>query len=480
MHIQRILIAEDDPLLSRFIENHLKRRGHSVTSAACIADARAALTQGSFDLIISDIRFPDGDGVEFLRSLRKENNTVLHITMTGYGSISSAVESMRLGSSDYLIKPFTTEQLDVAIERMESWKKLSNENDYLRNEEENHKGPQHLLGNSEGMKKVRALIERVAPTNATVMIQGESGTGKELVARALWMSSPRKEASFIKFNCAAVPEALMESELFGHEKGAFTGAIGRRDGRFQTADGGTLLLDEVSEIPVGLQAKLLRVLQESEFERVGSNKTVRVDVRIIATSNRNLKQSVDKGEFREDLYYRLNVFPLLIPALRERREDIPLLLEHYLQFFANQHGKPVPQMDPECLKLLQNSPWKGNIRELQNCAARAVILSEPNVNLQPEDFGIVATGNSPVEVLPVGAASIGKAPSDGKSPSGVLPLEQMEKQMIELALTQTNGNKTHAARVLGISVRTLRNKLNEYRLATADTDDSASEAEEKV
>lgn len=461
MHIQRILIAEDDPLLSRFIENHLKRRGHMVTSVDCIGDARGALNQGSFDLIISDIRFPDGDGVEFLRSLRKENNSVMHITMTGYGSISSAVESMRLGSSDYLIKPFTTEQLDVAIERLESWKKLASENDYLRREEEKQKGSQQLLGASDTMNKVRALIERVAPTNATVLIQGESGTGKECIARAIWMASPRKDTSFIKFNCAAVPENLIESELFGHEKGAFTGAINRRDGRFQLADGGTLLLDEISEIPISLQAKLLRVLQESEFERVGSNKTVKVDVRILATTNRNLKKAVEEGQFREDLFYRLNVFPLFIPPLRERKEDIELFLNHYLHFYATQQGKPRPEVDHDCLVQLKQNMWKGNIRELQNAAARAVILSEPNRKLMTEDFGIVTLQptiqtQKESESLPV------------QHDNGVVSLELMEKRMIELALAQTQGNKTHAARALGISVRTLRNKLHEYRMASSD------------
>jgi DNA-binding NtrC family response regulator len=480
VNIQRILVIEDDALLSRFIETHLKRKGHLVTCAECIADAKSALNQNAFDLIISDIRFPDGDGIEFLRNLRKDNHSVLHITMTGYGSVNSAVEAMRLGSSDYLVKPFTGEQLDVSIERLESWKRLANENDYLRQEENNQKGPQHLLGDSEGMKKLKALIDRVATTKATVLIQGESGTGKELIARAVWMASPRKSGPFIKLNCAAVPEHLMESELFGHEKGAFTGAINRRDGRFQMADMGTLLLDEISEIPLALQAKLLRVLQESEFERVGSNKTLKVDVRILATTNRDLKAAVEKGEFREDLFYRLKVFPLHVPPLRERREDIEVLVNHYLQFYATQYGKPTPTVDPNTMLALKQAPWKGNVRELQNAVAHAVILSETDYQLGPEDFGVLT---STVEIsAPVAAATAAATPADSKkaatSEEPVIPIERMEKQMIEKALVQTNGNKTHAARLLGISVRTLRNKLHEYRLNSLDKDGEGGEGVE--
>ncbi|MBI4025840.1 MAG: sigma-54-dependent Fis family transcriptional regulator, partial [Verrucomicrobia bacterium] len=292
-------------------------------------------------------------------------------------------------------------------------------------------------------------------------------------AWAVWNASPRKNAPFIKFNCAAVPENLMESELFGHERGAFTGAHARRDGRFQLADGGTLLLDEISEIPIGLQAKLLRVLQESEFERVGSNKTIKVDVRILATTNRNLKISVEKGEFREDLYYRLNVFPIHIPPLRERRDDVELLLRHYMQVFAVAYGKEAPPLDADCLARLKVASWKGNIRELQNATARAVILWEPGRALKLDDFAVVhpastADGHASAETAPQPAIG------EGTAASNVARLEDMEKHAIEKALVQTSGNKTHAARLLGISVRTLRNKLREYRMATAA---EASDAE---
>ncbi|MDD2710501.1 MAG: sigma-54 dependent transcriptional regulator [Verrucomicrobiae bacterium] len=468
MNIERILIMDDDTLLCRFMETHLKRRGYTVSTVNSIADARAALGQGSFDLVFSDIRFPDGDGIEFLRSLRKDNNPILHIMMTGYGSVSSAVESMKLGSSDYLVKPFTVDQIDVALERLETWKRISNENEYFRRQQAEQQGTQELLGKSEGMLRVRSLIERVAATNATVLIQGESGTGKELVAGAIWSASPRRNNPFIKFNCAAVPENLMESELFGHEKGAFTGAYNRRDGRFQMADGGTLLLDEVSEIPISLQAKLLRVLQESEFERVGGNKTIKVDVRILATTNRNLKVSVEKGEFREDLYYRLNVFPIIVPPLRERQEDIDLLLQYYLQKHAGQYGKPPPELSPECARILRSSPWKGNIRELQNTAARAVILHEGNRLLQAEDFGIVASQSVPAATTAPASTSPAAASQSPGAP--VSTLDQMERQLIEKALAQNKGNKTHAARALGISVRTLRNKLHEYRIADSGQD----------
>lgn len=473
MNIQRILIVEDDVLLCRFIEEHLKRGKYLVSFVHCVADARAVLAQGSFDLMISDMRFPDGDGIEFLRSIRKENNPILHITMTGYGSITSAVEAIRQGSSDYLVKPFTGEQLNLAIERLETWKRLSNEKEYLRLEAHEEKGPQHLLGSSPGIQRVKALIERVAPTTATVLIQGESGTGKELIARAIWMASPRKNAPFIKLNCAAVPENLVESELFGHEKGAFTGAITRRDGRFQMADGGTLLLDEISEIPLSLQSKLLRVLQESEFERVGSNKTLKVDVRILTTTNRDLKASVEKGEFREDLFYRLKVFPLLVPSLRERRDDIQLLLEHYLEFYARQYGKECPTLESECFTQLKMAPWRGNIRELQHAVAHAVILAEPGRKLRAEDFGLIFPPSEDAKVK-LDIAKSTHEPSGGES---VIPIDRMERRMIEKALQQTQGNKTHAARLLGISVRTLRNKLHEYRMEAGNDHGSKAETE---
>lgn len=486
MNIQRILVIEDDLSVYQFIESHLKRRGFSVTGAHCISDARGSIAQDSFDLIISDIRFPDGDGIELLKSLRQERNSVSHITMTGYGSISSAVEAIRQGSFDYLVKPFTLDQLDVAIERLESWKQITNENDYLRSERAEQQSSQLLLGNCDVTMNLKAMIDRVAGTKATVLIQGESGTGKELVARAIWQASPRKSAPFIKLNCAAVPENLLESELFGHEKGAFTGAVVRRDGRFQMASGGTLLLDEISEIPLALQAKLLRVLQESEFERVGSNKTVKVDVRILATTNRDLKKSIEKGEFREDLYYRLNVFPIFVPPLRERRDDIEIILNHYLEYYAGQYGKAVPVIEPELLQQIKGGMWKGNIRELQNAIARAVILNEPGRKMIPEDFGILGqpSGSTPVAIKSVSApastaaATTTSAPvqDDGLAPN-VLRLDLVEKSMIEKALVQTKGNKTHAAKLLGISVRTLRNKLHEYRMSNGE-DDSKGEAGE--
>lgn len=464
MNIERILIMEDDMQLRGFLEAHLKRRSYQVVAVASIGEGRRVIGEGEVDLIISDIRFPDGDGVEFLSTLRRNKNQVLHITMTGYGSIASAVEAMRLGSTDYLVKPFTTEQLDLAIQRLENWKRLINENDYLRREQAEAPVCQEILGQSKAIAQVQSLINRVAPTKASVLIHGESGTGKELVARAIWDASPRRDAAFIKLNCAAVPENLLESELFGHEKGSFTGAVARRDGRFQMADGGTLLLDEVSEITLALQAKLLRVLQESEFERVGGNRTVKVDVRIIATTNRNLPEMIKKGEFREDLYYRLNVFPISVPPLRERQGDVELLLKYYLQYFAEQYGKAVPDLDPVALCQLKAAPWRGNVRELQNAAARAVILAEPDRKLQAEDFALTLTHAPRVEGVAANQAGDGSVKAR-YGLEGLITFQEMERRMIEETLAQTKHNRTHAAQILGISVRTLRNKLQEYKLA---------------
>jgi len=396
--------------------------------------------------------------------------------VTGYGTIESAVGCMRAGAFDYVLKPFSPSQIDVILKKAQSYRQLLRVNRLLSDDPDDEDGV--LVGRSPAIMRLRQLVERVAPTDATVLITGESGTGKEMVAREFYRRSPRRASPFIKVNCAAVSENLIESEFFGHERGAFTGATERREGRFELANQGTLLLDEVSEIPANLQAKLLRVLQEREFERVGGSRTIKVNVRIIATSNRDLISHVEKGEFRQDLYYRLNVFPVRVPALRERIEDIPVLADHFLRRFVRKHGVKVPGFSDSARAALLAYRWPGNVRELQNTVERAVILSEPGRPVTAAALGMPGDLNAaelplgskspfaePPPAEPVAAAPATNEPSVKDAQGHVLRLDELEKQAIRAALRQTGGNRTQAAAELGISIRTLRNKLQEYRLA---------------
>jgi DNA-binding NtrC family response regulator len=364
---------------------------------------------------------------------------------------------MKSGAFDYLIKPFSNEQIEVTLRKAEEFTQLLKVNQYLT--QDNEESSQVLLGNSAGMENLRQLIRKVARTQATVLIQGESGTGKELVARALYRESPRANAPFIKVNCAAVPENLIESEFFGHEKGAFTGALNKREGRFELAHGGTILLDEISEISPNVQAKLLRVLQERELERVGGNRTIKVDVRVIATTNRNLEQSVEKKEFRQDLFFRLNVVPIPVPPLRDHREDVPYLAEEFMRRYTRKHGVNVQGFSKEALKVLTNHSWPGNVRELQNVVERAVILCGENGVLEPETLGL----NRPTPAAPS---------PEGSTPSEDIALAELEKRHILSVLNRCKGNRTHAARILGVSIRTLRNKLHEYNGTEAGLDEN--------
>jgi len=358
------------------------------------------------------------------------------------------------------------------LKKAEDFDRVIKVNDYLNREQVQTR---ELLGDSPSIAHLRNLISRVARTDATVLIQGENGTGKELVANEIFLNSQRNKSPYIKVNCAAISETLIESEFFGHEKGSFTGATERREGRFELANGGTILLDEISEIPPNLQAKLLRVLQEREFERVGGNKTIKVDVRVLATTNRNLLKEVEKGEFREDLYYRLNVFPLQVPPLRERKEDIPLLATRFLQRFSRQHGLRIPGFTEDSMKQLLAHSWPGNVRELQNLIERAVILAEDGKPITPSGLGLAPlqrespsgeVAPSPVPVPPPSVATT-------ESPE-IINLEEMEKRCILAALERTAGNRTRAAELLGISIRTLRNKLNQYRIEDSEASETVS------
>lgn len=463
MPIEKIIVLEDDLIVRKNLEQQLRQRRYDVASAGTIAAAQELLGKDNFDLIFVDVRLPDGEGTDLLRQLQARPQKPLVVIVTGFGSVESAVSCMRDGAFDYLIKPFSSDQIEVTLKKAEEFTQLLKVNRFLNHEEDTESGYE-LLGRSPAMEQLRALIRKVTRTQATVLIQGESGTGKELVARAIHRESPRAGAPFIKVNCAAIPENLIESEFFGHEKGAFTGALNKREGRFELAHGGTILLDEVSEISPQVQAKLLRVLQERELERVGGNRTIKVDVRVLATTNRHLEQSVERKEFRQDLYFRLNVVPVFAPPLRERREDIAHLAGQFMHRFVRKHGVRVTGISPACLAALQAHGWPGNVRELQNVIERAVILCGDGEDLQTDHLGFAA---SPSAAAPLIATISGTAPGSSAT-DDVLPLAELEKRQILLALERCHDNRTHAAKKLGISIRTLRNKLHEYGVAGKD------------
>ena len=460
MPIEKVIVLEDDKIVRNNLEQVLRRKRYDVAAASTIAEAQEYLDKDNFDVIFLDVRLPDGDGTDLLKLIQQRPVKPLCIITTGFGTVESAVECMKNGAFDYLIKPFSNEQIEVTLRKAEEFTQLLKVNRFLSQEDD---GEHDMIGTSAAMENLRQLVRKVARTQATVLIQGESGTGKELVARALYRESPRSGAPFIRVNCAAVPENLIESEFFGHEKGAFTGAMNKREGRFELAHGGTILLDEISEISPSVQAKLLRVLQERELERVGGNRTIKVDVRVIATTNRNLEQSVEKKEFRQDLFFRLNVVPIIMPSLRERIEDVPLLAEEFLRRFSRKHGVHVKGFTDEALLTLRNHTWPGNIRELQNVVERAVILCGDSGMLEPSHLGLVASA------VPAGPAASTTSTATGADK--LTTLAELEKKHILAALEQCKGNRTHAAKLLDISIRTFRNKLKEYNHASAMSDE---------
>lgn len=455
------MVVEDDSVIRRVLVGAIQKMNIPVLAVSNCNLAIEEQQKEPADLIISDLQLPDGNGIELLQRFKKMNRMVDVIIMTGFGTIESAVEAMKLGASNYLLKPFTGSQLELALTQIGEQKELQKQNTYLKNQLAEESGNSSLLFASPEMEQVQKLILQVAPTDATVLIEGESGTGKEVIARTLYEKSLRADKPYIKVNCAAVPENLLESEFFGHEKGAFTGATMKREGRFELANGGTLLLDEITEISLPLQAKLLRVLQEQEFERVGGTRTIRADVRILATTNRDLSQAVASGQFRQDLYYRLNVVPIRVPRLADRKGEVEFLLTTFLDQFAKRHKKPVPRVSSIALDQLARYPWPGNVRELRNYAERAVILSTQDTELTYTD--IVASA-------PAGSSD----PIFGNGES-FPTLAEIEKRLIYLALKKTSGNRNDAAALIGINVRTLRNKLKEYE---GRTDDCALESAE--
>ncbi|MFP4055853.1 MAG: sigma-54-dependent transcriptional regulator [Candidatus Brocadiia bacterium] len=448
MAIERVLIVDDDALSRELLEETLGRHGCETVAATCGAEGLRLLEREDFDLVVSDVKMPDVSGMEVLRRAREVNRDAPVILVTAYGTIESAVEAMKDGAFDYIVKPFSPDRIDVLLQRVGEWHALVRENRYLRSQLSGRDSGEQIVGRHARMRQVLETVERVAKSKATLLIQGESGTGKELVARLAHYSSPRSEEALITVNCAALSETLLESELFGHEKGSFTGAIARREGRFELAHGGTLLLDEISEIPLALQAKLLRAIEEEEFERVGGTRTIKVDVRLICTTNRDLVREVEEKRFRSDLFYRLNVVPIVLPPLRDRREDVPLLVDYFLKRFSRESASPVRRVSKEALHALTNYRWPGNVRELRNIIHRAVVLGTREV-LETQDL--------PADLREGRAPRLGTGVVVGQS------IDEMERELILKTLESTGGNKTEAARILEVTPRTLRNKLGRYR-----------------
>lgn len=463
-----ILYVDDDPTIGLLLEDTLLRAGHRAIGARNVPQALQVLTQGDIELIISDFKMPGMTGLEFLSHLREEAYDVPLIMVTGYASIEHAVQAIKAGAADYITKPVRPEQLEHAVAKALQVARLRKENDVLRQEVMALRNERQIIGESPIMRRLLQTVATAAPTRATVLLQGESGTGKELVARALHDQSDRADGPFIKLNCAALPEGLVESALFGHERGAFTGAIRRVAGAFERAHGGTLLLDEISEMRLDLQAKLLRVLQEQEFERVGGTAPIKVDVRIIATTNRDLAVEAEAGRFRRDLYFRLSVIPIQIPALRERGDDVPLLAYRFAAHSASETKKEIAGISPDALALLQRHDWPGNVRELQHAIERAVILASGPmllpVHFDGQRFGLAqSAGGSRDRGLRGGMAELQNGSAGLESGRVVLSsfdLADAESQLISRALQITEGNRTRAAELLGLSVRTLRNRLN--------------------
>ena len=441
-----ILIVEDEPKMKRLLELHLGEEGFTVHSAADAESGLQLLNREEVDLIVTDFRLPGMSGLEFLQAAKRVNALVPVVVMTAYGTVESAVDAMKMGASDYVLKPFSLEELTLIIRKELEARELREENRSLREAVGQRYEYDNIVARSDAMQSVLSLVERVAPTNATVLLGGESGVGKDLIARAIHQHSQRASGPFIKINSTAIPETLLESELFGYEKGAFSGAIMAKPGKFELADRGTLFLDEIGDVPPAIQVKLLRVLQDREFERLGGTRTIKVDVRLIAATNRDLRAALEEGTFREDLYYRLNVVPIDIPPLRQHKEDIPALARFFLERFSREAHKPIHEITPEALKRLIDYHWPGNVRELENIIQRGVALSTGTM-LDAADIYL----DTQPSRRPGAAASV--LPES-------MTLDQWEEEAIREALRRANGNKSQAARALGLSRNALRYRLS--------------------
>ncbi|MCC7011022.1 MAG: sigma-54-dependent Fis family transcriptional regulator [Planctomycetes bacterium] len=455
MSIQKILVVDDDNLSRQFLVEALKSLGYQVTVARDGNEGFEQVRTNPPDMVFTDLRMPGADGMQLVERLSKDYSGLPVAVITAHGTVETAVSAMRLGAADFLMKPCTADTLQLVVRRVEKTRKLERENEYLRAEMLGASST--VIAESPSMLETVRSAKRIAKSKGTVLVTGESGTGKERVAQVIHQESSRAHGPFIRVNCAALSETLLESELFGHERGAFTGAHKSREGRFELADGGTLLLDEIGEISPALQSKLLRVLEEEEFERVGGNTTIKVDVRVVATTNRDLSVEVKAGRFREDLYYRLHVLPIHIAPLRERPKDIAPLAKHFLAHYARSQGQPIPQISAGAEQRLLSWSWPGNVRELENVIQRAVVLMQGNA-LEATDL-VFGAASGPVGVLQGGPQA---APAQRPLLAN-RPLADIEREAILETLASTGGNKTEAARRMGVSARTLSNKMKLWR-----------------
>jgi DNA-binding NtrC family response regulator len=445
----RILVVDDEVGARTALADMLRDEGFEVEMAADAFKALGKYEAFSPHVVITDLQMPGMNGIDLMHKIRAAEDPPAVIVMTAFGDVGTAVEAMHAGAADYLTKPLNFDELLVVVKKVISTQELMRETHQLRQRVRDRVAPGNIIGTAPPMQRVFEIIDQVAPSKATVLIAGESGTGKELVANAIHQRSPRASGPFVKLHCAALAESLLESELFGHEKGSFTGAMARKDGRFSLADGGTLFLDEIGEISPAIQVKLLRFLQEHEFERVGGTQTIRVDARIIAATNRNLLDDIGRGRFREDLYYRLNVVSLDMPPLRERRSDIPELVKFFIERYAKDNGKAIEGCAPEALELLMNYSWPGNVRELENAIERAVVLSSGSS---------IEAKHLPPAVKPM-AAPTGMPMIPGAT------MDEVERYTILETLKATGGSTSRAAEMLGISARTIQYRLHDYNAA---------------
>ncbi len=448
---KKLLIVDDEIGIQNLLNRVLKSEGYDIRCANHGEEAIRLAKEDVPDLVLCDIIMPGKDGIATLAELKKLSSKIEVIMLTAHSTVENAVAAMKLGAADYIKKPFDVEELKIVIEKTLGIAEIKQENSILREEIGLKYGIDHIIGKHSRMKEIFEFIKTVAVTPSTVLIHGESGTGKELIAGAIHYHSPRRNKQFVKVNCAAISEELLESELFGHEKGSFTGAIRTSEGKFVLADGGSILLDEVSEMSPKLQAKLLRVLQEKEVDKVGGREPIKVDVRVMATTNRNLLEEIEKGHFREDLYYRLNVVTIAFPPLRERKSDIPELARYFITKYNREMNRRIQGLSREAEQSLMSYHWPGNVRQLENCIERAVVLCQESLigmeHLSPE-------------------LTLVSRPKDKSKSAGIqagMTVAELEKQLIMETLKFTNNNRTRAAELLGISIRTLRNKLNEYR-----------------
>jgi len=449
-----VLIVEDEPKMLRLLELNLSDEGYTTRSAASAEAALSLLRQESVDLVLTDLRLPGMDGLEFLQAAKRVSAALPVVVMTAYGTVETAVEAMKAGASDYVLKPFSLEEVKLIIRKELDVHHLREENRSLREALGRRYEFKNIVARSPKMQEVLATVERVAPTNSTVLLGGESGVGKDLIARAIHQHSRRASGPFVKINCTAIPENLLESELFGYEKGAFTGAVASKPGKFELADKGTVFLDEIGDVPGAIQVKLLRVLQEREFERLGGTRTLKVDVRLVAATNRDLRAALEQGTFREDLYYRLNVVPISIAPLRERKEDIPYLVDHFIARFAREAGKPIEGITPAAMKLLTAFHWPGNVRELENVVERAVVLSQDEIigrDLLPEAIISPASRFATLSSFPL-----------TKNTSLFEIIDSFERRVIIEMLEQTAWSQTEAADNFKIPLSTLNQKIKRH------------------